>query len=108
MNRRRSKRSSAKSSLETPVKRVKVPSTEDQNSVKVPTENSEKFVKTPTKSSEKFVFGIDRGGTFTDVWSRTPSGRVQVLKLLSEDPQNYEDAPTEAIRRIIQQVLLMN
>ena len=51
-----------------------------------------------------FQFAIDRGGTFTDVWARCPNGKVRVMKLLSEDPANYPDAPKEAIRRIIQQV----
>ncbi|GFR70171.1 5-oxoprolinase [Elysia marginata] len=53
--------------------------------------------------SGKFQFAIDRGGTFTDVWARCPNGKVRVMKLLSEDPANYPDAPKEAIRRIIQQ-----
>ncbi|CAL4185892.1 unnamed protein product, partial [Meganyctiphanes norvegica] len=53
--------------------------------------------------SGKFYFAIDRGGTFTDVYGRCPSGKVEVLKLLSEDPQNYKDAPTEGIRRILEQ-----
>ncbi|KAM6412713.1 LOW QUALITY PROTEIN: 5-oxoprolinase [Pluvialis apricaria] len=50
-----------------------------------------------------FQFAIDRGGTFTDVFARCP-GRpaVRVLKLLSEDP-GYRDAPTEGIRRILQE-----
>ena len=52
----------------------------------------------------KFQFAIDRGGTFTDVWSRCPNGETKVLKLLSEDPANYPDAPTEGIRRILAQV----
>lgn len=52
-----------------------------------------------------FQFAIDRGGTFTDVWARCPDGRVRVMKLLSEDPANYNDAPKEAIRRIIAQVM---
>ena len=51
----------------------------------------------------KFCFSIDRGGTFTDVYATCPNGDVEVLKLLSEDPA-YPDAPTEAIRRIIEQV----
>ncbi|KAK7474011.1 hypothetical protein BaRGS_00034721 [Batillaria attramentaria] len=50
-----------------------------------------------------FQFAIDRGGTFTDVWARCPDGTVRVLKLLSEDPMNYPDAPREAIRRIVQE-----
>ncbi|KAF5278020.1 hypothetical protein FQA39_LY18417 [Lamprigera yunnana] len=51
----------------------------------------------------KFQFAIDRGGTFTDVFARCPGGKVRVLKLLSEDPQNYNDAPIEGIRRILQE-----
>ncbi len=53
----------------------------------------------------KFNFAIDRGGTFTDIWARCPDGQMKVLKLLSEDPDNYNDAPREGIRRIIQEVL---
>lgn len=55
-------------------------------------------------SNTKFHFAIDRGGTFTDVFARCPGGKVKVLKLLSEDPQHYKDAPTEGIRRILQEV----
>ncbi|XP_048338634.1 5-oxoprolinase [Sphaerodactylus townsendi] len=52
----------------------------------------------------RFQFAIDRGGTFTDViGARALGGRVRVLKLLSEDPANYRDAPTEGIRRILQE-----
>ncbi len=51
-----------------------------------------------------FRFSIDRGGTFTDVYAECPSGEVRVMKLLSEDPANYPDAPREAIRRIMQEV----
>uniref|UniRef100_A0A3Q3VZX8 Uncharacterized protein n=1 Tax=Mola mola TaxID=94237 RepID=A0A3Q3VZX8_MOLML len=51
----------------------------------------------------KFEFAIDRGGTFTDVFARLPDGQERVLKLLSRDPQNYKDAPTEGIRRILQE-----
>lgn len=53
-----------------------------------------------------FQFAIDRGGTFTDVFARCPNGKVRVMKLLSVDPQNYDDAPREAIRRILQEVCL--
>lgn len=37
----------------------------------------------------------DRGGTFTDVWASLPGQPDVVLKLLSVDPSNYADAPTE-------------
>lgn len=43
---------------------------------------------------------IDRGGTFTDCVG-TLNGKDVVIKLLSEDPANYEDAPLEGIRRIM-------
>ena len=41
----------------------------------------------------KFQFAIDRGGTFTDIFAKCPSGNVRTIKLLSEDPKNYPDAP---------------
>ncbi|XP_059611446.1 5-oxoprolinase [Phlebotomus argentipes] len=52
---------------------------------------------------KKFSFAIDRGGTFTDVLCLAPDGRVKTLKLLSEDPLRYSDAPREAIRRILRE-----
>ena len=51
-----------------------------------------------------FRFSIDRGGTFTDVYAECPGGKIRVVKLLSEDPIKYRDAPTEAIRRILEEV----
>ncbi|XP_055549431.1 5-oxoprolinase [Wyeomyia smithii] len=54
-------------------------------------------------TSGKYNFAIDRGGTFTDVLCITPDGAIRTLKLLSEDPANYPDAPTEGIRRILEQ-----
>ncbi len=54
--------------------------------------------------SSKFRFSIDRGGTFTDVYAEIPGEPgFRVVKLLSEDPQNYPDAPREGIRRILQE-----
>ena len=76
-----------------------------------------------------FSFFIDRGGTFTDVvasirggnstrlrvtkvrvqWSGTvcpftsPRSHTASLQLLAVDPANYSDAPTEGIRRILEQ-----
>lgn len=47
---------------------------------------------------------VQRGGTFTDCVGNPGTGRLEddiVIKLLSEDPENYEDAPLEGIRRII-------
>jgi len=56
----------------------------------------------------KFHFAIDRGGTFTDVYCRLPRNRTGgptevVRKLLSEDPTHYPDAPTEGIRRVLEE-----
>lgn len=51
----------------------------------------------------KFHFCIDRGGTFTDVHCILPNGTQIVRKLLSEDPLHYQDAPTEGIRRILEE-----
>lgn len=45
-------------------------------------------------------FWVDRGGTFTDIVARTPDGRFERLKLLSEDPGRYDDAAVEAMRRL--------
>lgn len=53
---------------------------------------------------DKFQFSIDRGGTFTDIYAKCPGGKIRVMKLLSVDPNNYNDAPTEGIRRILEEV----
>ncbi|KAH0346099.1 putative 5-oxoprolinase, partial [Aureobasidium melanogenum] len=45
---------------------------------------------------------IDRGGTFTDCVCKVPDGKDIVIKILSVDPSNYDDAPTEAIRRVLE------
>lgn len=47
---------------------------------------------------------IDRGGTFTDCVGNL-DGEDIVIKLLSEDPSNYDDAPLEGIRRIMEHFL---
>ena len=51
------------------------------------------------RGREAWEFWIDRGGTFTDVIGRSPDGRLQALKLLSESP-DYPDAATEGVRRL--------
>ncbi|KAI0381310.1 Hydantoinase B/oxoprolinase-domain-containing protein [Hypomontagnella monticulosa] len=45
---------------------------------------------------------IDRGGTFCDVIAKIEGREHIVFKLLSEDPNNYADAPSEAIRRVLE------
>ncbi|SPP75055.1 5-oxoprolinase [Drosophila guanche] len=54
-------------------------------------------------SGNKYCFAIDRGGTFTDVLCICPGGKVRTMKLLSEDPERYSDAPREGIRRILKE-----
>jgi 5-oxoprolinase (ATP-hydrolysing) len=46
-------------------------------------------------------FWIDRGGTFTDIVARTPQGGVATLKLLSVDPDRYDDAAVAGIERLL-------
>ncbi|KAG9234802.1 Hydantoinase B/oxoprolinase-domain-containing protein [Amylocarpus encephaloides] len=51
---------------------------------------------------------IDRGGTFTDCVGNPGTGKMEddvIIKLLSEDPTNYEDAPLEGIRRVMSKFL---
>ncbi|BBO83830.1 5-oxoprolinase [Desulfosarcina ovata subsp. sediminis] len=53
----------------------------------------------------KIRFSIDRGGTFTDIYAEVPGEPgFRVVKLLSEDPRNYDDAPREGIRRVLADV----
>ena len=58
---------------------------------------------TLTMSVSGIRIAIDRGGTFTDAWAQVPN-RPQdiVLKALSHCPEEYDDAPTECIRRILE------
>ena len=57
-----------------------------------------------SNNPKKFRFSIDRGGTFTDVYAEVPGEPgFKVVKLLSVDPANYDDAPREGIRRILQE-----
>lgn len=56
------------------------------------------------KSERGIRIAIDRGGTFTDCVGNPGTGKMEddvLIKLLSVDPQNYEDAPLEGIRRLL-------
>ncbi len=46
-------------------------------------------------------FWIDRGGTFTDVVARRPDGVLLTHKLLSENPEHYDDAAVRGVRELI-------
>jgi len=46
-------------------------------------------------------FWIDRGGTFTDIVARDPSGTLITHKLLSENPGRYRDAAIAGIKTLL-------
>jgi 5-oxoprolinase (ATP-hydrolysing) len=48
-----------------------------------------------------WTFAIDRGGTFTDIVARGPDGALVVRKLLSDNPERYEDAAVAGIAAIL-------
>src|SRR5271154_6328245 len=50
---------------------------------------------------KRWEFWIDRGGTFTDVIGCAPDGSLRTLKLLSENPAQYDDAAVAGIRRLL-------
>ncbi|KAF9641589.1 putative 5-oxoprolinase protein [Lasiodiplodia theobromae] len=58
------------------------------------------------KKAERGIrIAIDRGGTFTDCVGNPGTGKMEddvIIKLLSVDPQNYDDAPLEGIRRLLE------
>jgi 5-oxoprolinase (ATP-hydrolysing) len=51
--------------------------------------------------ASRWQFWIDRGGTFTDIVAQTPTSSILVHKLLSENPEHYEDAPLQGIRDVM-------
>ncbi len=51
--------------------------------------------------TSRWDFWIDRGGTFTDVIGRDPSGRLHARKVLSENPEAYKDAAVHGIRTLL-------
>ncbi len=58
-------------------------------------------MSTASANGDLWEFWIDRGGTFTDVVAREPDGAVVTHKLLSENPERYEDAALQAIRDML-------
>lgn len=66
-------------------------------------QQQERLQRQRRQQERPFRFSIDRGGTFTDVYAEVPGVKgFRVLKLLSEDPDNYRDAPREGVRRILE------
>ena len=51
--------------------------------------------------SSNWTFAIDRGGTFTDVVATSDGAEQRVIKLLSDNPGQYQDAALEGIRRVL-------
>jgi 5-oxoprolinase (ATP-hydrolysing) len=50
---------------------------------------------------KRWEFWIDRGGTFTDVVGCAPDRSIHTLKLLSENPAQYEDAAVAGMREML-------
>lgn len=53
------------------------------------------------REKNRWEFWIDRGGTFTDLVARRPDGGLVTRKLLSENPEQYEDAAIQGIRDLM-------
>ena len=58
-------------------------------------------MSTTIGNSGHWQFWIDRGGTFTDLVARRPDGTLVTHKLLSENPERYEDAALQGIRDML-------
>ena len=58
------------------------------------------MTSTPSPSA-RWQFWIDRGGTFTDIVARRPDGTLVTHKLLSENPERYDDAALQGIRELL-------
>jgi 5-oxoprolinase (ATP-hydrolysing) len=54
-----------------------------------------------TEARAGWQFWIDRGGTFTDVVARAPDGELHTHKLLSENPERYDDAATAGVEAVL-------
>jgi 5-oxoprolinase (ATP-hydrolysing) len=52
--------------------------------------------------THRWHFWIDRGGTFTDIVARRPDGKLVTHKLLSENPEQYDDAAIAGIRALLE------
>lgn len=52
-------------------------------------------------SKSNWQFWVDRGGTFTDIVAKAPDGALHIKKLLSENPEAYDDAALAGIREFM-------
>ncbi|MDB5848409.1 MAG: 5-oxoprolinase [Rhodoferax sp.] len=55
----------------------------------------------PPVDEKRWQFWIDRGGTFTDIVAKRPDGALLTHKLLSENPEQYQDAAVAGIRDLL-------
>ena len=69
----------------------------------IPIPNSTLLNRIPVQvnDSERWQFWIDRGGTFTDIVASDPKGQIVTHKLLSDNPEQYNDAAIQGIRDIL-------
>ena len=51
--------------------------------------------------AQQWQFWIDRGGTFTDIVAKRDDSQIFTHKLLSENPDHYQDAAIQGIRDIL-------
>jgi 5-oxoprolinase (ATP-hydrolysing) len=63
---------------------------------------SGKSLSDQVEQTGEWQFWIDRGGTFTDVVGRRPDGSLVTHKLLSENPEQYQDAAIQGIRDLLE------
>ncbi len=54
-----------------------------------------------SSNMRQWSFWVDRGGTFTDIVAQSPQGELLSHKLLSENPEQYEDAALAGIRDLL-------
>ncbi|MBC8241994.1 MAG: hydantoinase B/oxoprolinase family protein, partial [Alphaproteobacteria bacterium] len=67
----------------------------------IPEGQQPKGVADQMNDIRKWQFWVDRGGTFTDVVARAPDGSLKTHKLLSENPEQYDDAALQGIRDLL-------
>ncbi len=53
------------------------------------------------KQPEGWQIWVDRGGTFTDILALSPEGKWSSHKLLSENPEHYNDAVVEGVKQLL-------
>ena len=76
------------------------PMSEHQSSLS-PQRDSRQAINPGVPLPRRWQFWIDRGGTFTDVVGRRPDGSLISAKLLSDNPEQYDDAAIAGIRRLL-------